>query len=46
MKIGFSKVLWIEKGIDEKKCIEKKKAAEAEAVPAQAGTHQENRIAI
>lgn len=41
MKIGFSKVLWIEKGIDEKKCIEKKK--EAEAVPAQAGTHQENR---
>jgi len=44
MKIGFSKVLWIEKGIDEKKCIEKKKKkAEAEAVPAQAGTHQENR---
>lgn len=40
VQIGFSKVLWIEKGIDEKKYIEKKAAAEAEAeaVPAQAGT--------
>lgn len=49
VKIGFSNVLPIEKGIDEKKYIEKRKKAaeaEAEAVPAHAGTndpHQENR---
>jgi len=42
IQIFFSKVLWIEKGIDEKKYIEKKKAAAAVAAPASADTNESN----